>query len=185
MEISEAPLDGLLVFKPRVFEDERGSFFESFNQKTFNEATDHKYQFVQDNQSLSKKGVLRGLHFQNPPYAQGKLVRVIQGAVLDIAVDIRKNSSTYGEYFGIELSAENNVQLWIPPGFAHGFVALEHDTIFSYKCTDYYNPGSERTLMWNDKDLNIDWKIDGKTLISEKDKLGKEFRTFASDFEMK
>lgn len=181
MEIIETPIEGLLVFKPRTFKDDRGAFFESFNQLKFDELTKGEFQFVQDNQSISKKGVLRGLHFQNPPYAQGKLVRVIKGRVIDVAVDIRKDSKTYGEYFSIELSEENNTQFWIPPGFAHGFFALEDDTIFSYKCTNYYSPESEGTLKWNDIDLNIDWN-GVPIMISEKDEIGEEFRSFASRF---
>lgn len=181
MTVSKTPIDGLLIFEPRVFADHRGAFFESFNQQLFDAATDGKYVFVQDNQSLSKKGVLRGLHFQNPPYAQGKLVRVIQGAVLDVAVDIRSESKTYGKWFSIELSAENNKQLWIPPGFAHGFVALEEETLFSYKCTHYYAPQSEGTIRWDDPDLNIDWSI-LPSLISEKDQMGQDFRSFVSRF---
>ncbi|MBL1280106.1 MAG: dTDP-4-dehydrorhamnose 3,5-epimerase [Fluviicola sp.] len=181
MEKVTTPIEGLLVFKPRIFQDSRGAFFESFNQKAFDTATEGQFTFVQDNQSLSKKGVLRGLHFQKPPFAQGKLVRVIQGAVIDVAVDIRKDSKTYGEYFAIELSAENNLQFWIPPGFAHGFFATEEDTIFSYKCTDYYSPESEGTIKWNDAELDIDWK-GIPTLISEKDEEGEEFSNFVSYF---
>lgn len=181
MEVTKTAIEGLLVFKPRTFSDDRGAFFESFNQKIFDEETNGEFTFVQDNQSVSKKGVLRGLHFQNPPFAQGKLVRVIQGAVIDVAVDIRKNSPTYGEHFSIELSAKNNLQFWIPPGFAHGFFATEEDTIFSYKCTNYYAPQSEGTIKWNDPDLNIDWK-GIPTMISEKDEIGEEFRSFVSRF---
>ena len=181
MEIKKTKIEGLLIFEPRTFRDNRGGFFESFNQKIFDNATGNKYTFVQDNQSFSKKGVVRGLHFQSPPFAQGKLVRVIKGNVIDVAVDIRKDSKTYGEYFAIELSAENNLQLWIPPGFAHGFFAREEDTIFSYKCTNYYSPESEGTIKWNDSDLAIDWQ-GVPTLISEKDEIGEEFSTFTSRF---
>ena len=181
MEVTKTPIEGLLVFKPRVFEDSRGNFFESFNQKIFEEHTNGMFHFVQDNQSISKKGILRGLHFQNPPFAQGKLVRVVKGKVLDVAVDIRKKSKTYGEYFSIELSEANNTQFWIPPGFAHGFFSLEEDTIFSYKCTNYYSPESEGTIRWNDNDLNIDWN-GIPTMVSEKDEIGEEFRIFASRF---
>jgi len=181
MEITKTAIDGLLIFKPRTFKDNRGVFFESFNQKVFDEATNGEHVFVQDNQSFSSKGVLRGLHFQNPPYAQGKLVRVIQGGVIDVAVDIRKDSKTYGEYYAIELTAENNLQFWIPPGFAHGFFAKENNTIFSYKCTNYYSPESEGTIKWNDNDLGIDWQ-GIPTLISEKDEIGEEFRNFTSRF---
>jgi len=181
MEINKTVIEGLLIFTPRKFEDDRGYFFESFNQSIFDEATNNEFSFVQDNQSFSKKGVLRGLHFQNPPFAQGKLVRVIEGAVLDVAVDIRKNSKTYGQYVSIELSEENNKQFWIPPGFAHGFITLQEDTIFSYKCTNYYAPQSEGTIQWNDTDLNIDWELK-PTFVSDKDEIGTEFLKFASEF---
>ena len=181
MEVKKTSIDGLLVFRPRTFKDDRGAFFESFNKKVFDDVTNGEFTFVQDNQSISKKGVLRGLHFQNPPFAQGKLVRVIKGRVLDVAVDIRKESKTYGEYVAIELSEENNVQFWIPPGFAHGFVALEQDTIFSYKCTNYYVPESEGALKWNDKRLNIDWSV-LNPLVSEKDELAEEFSNFVTRF---
>lgn len=183
MIIKETPISGLLIFEPRVFTDSRGAFFESFNKKNFDDATAGKFQFVQDNQSLSHKNVVRGLHFQHPPFAQGKLVRVIKGSVLDVAVDIRVGSETYGEHFSIELSEKNGLMLWIPPGFAHGFKSLEDATIFSYKCTNYYAPESEGTIRWNDATLNINW---GSTdcLVSEKDNLGEDFSTFASHFQM-
>ncbi len=182
MEISKTPIEGLLIFQPRIFTDNRGSFQESFNERLFTEATGQDFRFVQDNQSVSMKGVLRGLHLQHPPHAQGKLVRVARGAVIDVAVDIRKSSPTYGQYVAVELSEENNKQLWIPPGFAHGFAVLEDDTIFAYKCTDYYAPECEETIMWNDPDLNIDWKI-RPSLVSEKDEKGTEFRKFVSRFD--
>ncbi len=181
MNIIKPEIEGLLIFTPRVFQDERGAFMESFNKRQFEEAVGRKVDFVQDNQSVSRKGVLRGLHFQTPPYAQGKLVRVIKGAVIDVAVDIRKNSPTYGDYVAVELTAENQEQLWIPEGFAHGFVALEEDTTFLYKCTNYYSPQSEGTLLWNDPTLNIDWGI-SNPIISEKDAIGQEFSNFVSDF---
>lgn len=181
MEIKLTAIEGLILFEPQIFKDERGDFFESFNQKVFDEITDNKYQFVQDNQSVSKKNVIRGLHFQKPPFAQGKLIRVIQGAVLDITVDIRKQSSTYGEHFAVELSAKNNKQLFIPPGFAHGFLSLEENTIFSYKCTNYYAPNHEATIRWNDPSLKINWGTE-KCLVSEKDKNGVDFSTFVTDF---
>ncbi len=183
MKINETPIAGLLIFEPQIFEDARGAFFESFNKKIFNEATGEMFEFVQDNQSLSHKNVLRGLHFQKPPFAQGKLVRVIKGAVLDVAVDIRVGSPTYGKHFSVELSEENNRMLWIPPGFAHGFKSLEHNTIFSYKCTNYYEPSSEGTILWNDPSLNIDWGSND-CLVSEKDKIGEEFSNFVSHFQM-
>lgn len=181
MEIKRLSIEGLLLIEPRVFKDDRGEFFESFNKKLFDELTEGKYQFVQDNQSISKKNVLRGLHFQKPPFAQGKLVRVIKGVVLDVVVDIRKSSKTYGQHFSIVLSAENNMQFFIPPGFAHGFLSLEDETIFSYKCTNYYAPESEATIMWNDPSLNINWGND-KCIVSKKDNIGLDFSSFVSDF---
>lgn len=181
MNIIKPEIEGLLIITPRVFEDDRGTFMESFNKGKFDEAVGREVSFVQDNQSVSKKGVLRGLHFQKSPFAQGKLVRVIKGSVIDIAVDIRKNSPTYGDYVAVELTAENNEQFWIPEGFAHGFVALEDETTFLYKCTNYYAPQCEGTLLWNDPTLNIDWGI-LDPIISEKDAIGQEFNNFVSDF---
>lgn len=181
MKIEETFLKGLYIVQPRVFEDQRGYFFESFNNRNFEEAG-LNLQFVQDNQSKSQKHVLRGLHFQNPPAAQGKLVQVIRGAVFDVAVDIRKHSPTYGEYFGMELSETNKTQLYISEGFAHGFLTLEDNTIFSYKCTDYYNPKLEDAIRWNDTELGIDWKVDHPT-ISDKDKMAQSFRQFQSRFD--
>ena len=180
MELIKAPIQGLLIFKPKIFLDERGYFFESWskqNYKKFGVDVD----FFQDNESSSKKGVLRGLHFQNPPFEQGKLVRVIKGAVLDIVVDIRKDSATYGEHFSIKLSDENKKVFWIPPGFAHGFVTLEDDTIFMYKCSQLYNKNSEGSLAWNDPDLNIDWKVENP-IISPKDMIAGSFKDFKSQF---
>ena len=182
MVITESKIDGLFIIEPRVFEDTRGVFYETFNEKIFKEKTGIDLYFCQDNESISKKNVLRGLHFQNPPFAQGKLVRVVSGRVIDIAVDIRKSSKTYGQYESIELSADNKKQFWIPPGFAHGFVALEDNSIFNYKCTNYYNPVSEATIQWNDPILNIDWQINSP-IISEKDQKGIDFTTFVSEFE--
>lgn len=180
MEFIETGIEGLLILKPKVFEDERGYFFESFNNMNFKNKGIN-VDFVQDNQSLSQKGVLRGLHFQNPPFAQGKLVRVITGSVLDVAVDIRKNSPTYGKSYSLELTEKNKLQFWIPPGFAHGFSTLEDNTIFSYKCTNYYNKASEGCILWNDPSLNIDWKVE-QPLLSEKDKLGTLFKEFNTQF---
>ena len=180
MEIIKTPLEGLLVIKPRIFGDDRGYFFESWSKKSFTEVG-LDLDFMQDNQSLSSKGVLRGLHFQNPPYAQGKLVRVIKGAVLDISVDIRKDSPTYGQYFPMELSEENKIVVWVPPGFAHGFVTLEDSTIFTYKCTEVYNKESEGALLWNDKDLNINWQVNDP-LVSKKDLVAGNFKNFVSKF---
>jgi len=180
MKIIKTPIKGLLVINPRVFGDDRGYFFESWSKQSFAEAG-LDLDFVQDNQSISSKGVLRGLHFQNPPYAQGKLVRVIKGAVLDVALDIRKDSPTYGQHFSIELSEENKTIFWIPPGFAHGFATLKDNTIFTYKCTGVYNKESEGALLWNDKDLNINWEINDP-LVSEKDLVAGNFKNFVSKF---
>ena len=180
MEIIKTPLEGLLVIKPKIFGDDRGYFFESWSKQSFAKVG-LDLDFVQDNQSLSSKGVLRGLHFQNPPYSQGKLVRVIKGAVLDVSVDIRKDSPTYGQHFSVELSEENKTIVWIPPGFAHGFVTLKDNTIFTYKCTGVYHKESEGALLWNDKDLNINWKVNDP-LVSEKDLVAGNFKNFASKF---
>ena len=180
MEIIKTSIEGLLIIKPNIFRDNRGSFFESWSKEAYqNIGLD--MDFVQDNQSLSQKGVLRGLHFQNPPYAQGKLVRVIKGLVIDVAVDIRQNSPTYGKHSSVELSEENKTIFWIPPGFAHGFIALEDDTIFAYKCTEVYNKESEGALVWNDIDLNIDWGVE-TPLISDKDLVAGSFKDFKSQF---
>ena len=180
MEIIKPPIDGLLVINPKIFGDDRGYFFESWSEESFAK-NGLDLDFVQDNQSLSSKGVLRGLHLQNPPFAQGKLVRVIKGAVLDVVVDIRKESATYGQHFSIELNEENKTIFWIPPGFAHGFVTLEDDTIFTYKCTGVYNSASEEALLWSDKDLNIDWGAI-KPLVSDKDLVAGSFKNFKSQF---
>lgn len=173
--------EGLQIIPPSVFQDDRGYFFESFNKKKFVDLTGFNKEFVQDNQSLSAKNVLRGLHFQCPPFAQAKFVRVVRGAVLDIALDIRKNSSTYGKYLTLELNDKNNLSLFIPEGFAHGFITLEENTIFIYKCSEFYNKESERTIMWNDSDLKIDWK-NLNPLISPKDQEGILFSEFNSPF---
>lgn len=169
MELITFDIEGPVLIKPRIFADERGYFYESFNEAAF-KSNHLETGFVQDNQSLSKKGTLRGLHFQNPPYAQGKLVRVVSGAVIDVAVDIRKKSPTYGKHLLVTLTGENKLMLWIPPGFAHGFITLEDDTLFLYKCTNLYNKASESGIIWNDADLNIDWGTD-VPLVSEKDLL--------------
>lgn len=184
MNIIETPIKDLLVFEPKIWKDSRGYFYESFSQKIFNEAGIDAT-FVQDNQSFSQKGTLRGLHAQSAPFAQGKLVRVIQGKVIDFAVDIRKNSPTYGQHFGIELSGENHKQLWVPPGFLHGFLTLEDDTIFTYKVTNYYDKASEIGVMWNDPTLNINWAAHldaSKFLLSEKDLVLTDFASFQSPF---
>lgn len=181
MNIIETKIKGLLILEPRVFDDDRGWFMESFNQQNFEKALAERGldipNFVQDNHSCSQKGTLRGLHFQKAPYAQGKLVRVVQGRAWDVAVDIRPNSDTYGEWVGIELSGENNKQFWIPEGFAHGFVALEDNTHFLYKTTNYYNKESEGAIIWNDPTLAIDWSTQdlSEILVSEKDKHADQF----------
>ena len=180
MEIVKTPIEGLLVIKPKIFTDDRGYFFESWSKVAFEKEGLH-LNFVQNNQSLSAKDVLRGLHFQNPPFAQGKLVSVIKGAVLDVVVDIRKNSATFGKHFSLVLTGENKTSFWIPPGFAHGFITLEEDTIFSYKCTEVYNKQSEGSIMWNDKDLNIDWGIENPN-VSEKDAISNTFAQLQSKF---
>jgi dTDP-4-dehydrorhamnose 3,5-epimerase len=180
MEVIRTEIPDLLIIQPKIFEDPRGYFYESYNKKAFSEKGINAG-FVQDNQSLSQKGVLRGLHFQNPPYAQGKLVSVMKGAVLDIAVDIRKNSPFYGKYVSIELSEKNKTIFWIPEGFAHGFITLENDTIFTYKCTNFYNKNSEGCIKWDDANINIDWRLKDP-LLSEKDKLGIPFTEFISQF---
>jgi len=180
MEVIKTEISGLLIIKPKIFEDSRGYFYESYNKEVFREAG-IDLEFVQDNQSLSSKGVLRGLHFQNPPYGQGKLIRVLSGSVLDVAVDIRKDSPTYGKWVSAELSAANKLMFWIPPGFAHGFVTLEDNTTFFYKCTEFYNSESEGGILWNDPELNIDWEITDP-LLSEKDKICPLFRKLESEF---
>lgn len=167
MEVIETGIKGLLELKPRVFGDDRGYFYESYNKEAFAKLG-IDYEFVQDNQSFSAKNVLRGLHFQNPPYEQGKLVRVVEGAVLDVAVDIRKGSPTYGQHHSVKLTGEEKNMFWIPPGFAHGFLTLEDNTIFSYKCTGFYNKDSEGSVLWNDPSLGIDWGVEAP-ILSEKD----------------
>ena len=181
MIFKESKLKGLFIIEPTIFKDDRGYFFESFNKKKFELNTVISVNFVQDNESKSQKNVLRGLHFQNTPFAQGKLVRVIQGSVLDVAVDLRKNSKTYGHHIKEIISAENKRMMYIPEGFAHGFLTLENNTIFSYKCTNYYHKDSEDCILYNDPVLNIDWNIESP-ILSEKDKLGKKFSSFVSKF---
>ncbi|AMS27202.1 dTDP-4-dehydrorhamnose 3,5-epimerase [Bacteroidetes bacterium UKL13-3] len=180
MEIEKVFIEGPLVIKPKVFSDSRGYFFESFSARFFKELGIDA-DFVQDNQSLSQKGTVRGLHFQANPYAQGKLVRVVQGAVLDVAVDIRKGSPTYGKHVDIELTADNKTMFWVPPGFAHGFSTLEDNTIFLYKCTNLYHKASEGGIYWNDSSLNINWQVD-EAIVSEKDQLLPTLEHFDSPF---
>ncbi|MFV0605638.1 MAG: dTDP-4-dehydrorhamnose 3,5-epimerase [Niabella sp.] len=169
MPFTKTNIEGLIIFESRVFEDDRGYFFEAYNEAVFNEAGVH-YKFVQDNQSFSKYGVIRGLHYQLSPHAQCKLVRVLQGVILDVAVDIRQNSPTFGQHFSIELSAENKKQLLLPHGFAHGFSVLSETAVVMYKCDALYHKESEGGIIFNDADLNIDWKIpEAKAIVSEKD----------------
>lgn len=175
MNIIDTLIPDVKIIEPKVFGDERGYFFESFNKKIFDEAVGCSVQFVQDNHSLSIQGVLRGLHYQSAPYSQGKLVRCVEGEVLDVAVDLRKSSSTFGRWVAVNLSAENKKQLWIPEGFAHGFVTLSEKAQFLYKTTGYYNPASERCIIWNDKQLGIEWPDLPEIHLSKKDKEGVSF----------
>jgi len=179
MNVGTTPLKDLLILKPRIFADERGHFLETFNEARFTEATGIDARFVQDNESVSTARVLRGLHFQVEPHAQGKLVHVVRGAVLDVCVDIRPQSPTFGKHFRVRLDGTTKEMLWIPPGFAHGFVVLEHDAVFAYKCTTYYNPAAERTIRWNDSDLAIDWGVVAP-VVSDKDAAGMSFAEFAA-----
>ena len=181
MEIIETPLEGLYVLKPSIFEDSRGYFFESYNKQKFDALVPGDYNFIQDNESKSQKNVLRGLHFQNPPYQQAKLVRVVKGSVLDVAVDVRKNSKTYGKHFTIQISEANKLQFFISPGFAHGFLTLEDNTVFSYKCTNFYNKESEAGLLWNCPEIGINWDVQAP-LLSEKDLILPSLKNFYSKF---
>lgn len=170
MEIIRTEIEDVVIIEPRLFRDERGYFFESWSERDFNEKV-RKVRFVQDNESRSSYGVLRGLHFQKPPYAQSKLVRVLSGAVLDVAVDIRRGSPTFGKHVAVELSGENHRQLFIPRGFAHGFAVLTDDVVFQYKCDSFYAPQSEGAIAWDDPDLGIDWRIPaGRVVLSGKDR---------------
>lgn len=176
MNIIETILDGAVIIEPKVFKDERGYFFESFSQRLFEEKV-CKTVFIQDNESKSSFGVLRGLHFQKPPYAQSKLVRVVEGRVLDVAVDIRRGSPTFGKHVAVELTGDNKCQFFIPRGFAHGFVVLSQEVIFQYKCDNFYAPDYEGAIAWNDPDLNIDWNIALENVVlSDKDKLNKRLK---------
>lgn len=171
MKVIKTNIEGVVLIEPRIFYDDRGYFFESFSDKNFQEMVCRNIRFVQDNESRSSYGVVRGLHFQKPPYAQSKLVRVIQGAVLDVAVDIRKGSPTFGQHVAVELSGENHRQLFIPRGFAHGFSVLTPEVLFQYKCDNFYAPQAEGAIAWDDPDLNIDWRIPAdQVILSEKDK---------------
>ena len=171
MKVTKINLQGCFIIEPIVYRDNRGCFFESFNQQKFHKKTGSTIHFVQDNQSISQRGALRGLHFQKGEYAQAKLVSVLKGSVLDVVVDLRKNSSTFGQHFSCILSEENKKQLFVPRGFAHGFSVLENDTIFSYKCDNYYNKESESAIIYNDPQLDIDWRLsENEIIVSERDK---------------
>jgi dTDP-4-dehydrorhamnose 3,5-epimerase len=180
MKLIKTRIKDLVLIQPDVFPDPRGYFFESFQKEKFF-ALGLDAEFVQDNESMSGKGVLRGLHFQKPPFAQGKLVRVVHGSVMDVAVDLRKGSKTYGKWESSVLSADNKRMMWVPEGFAHGFIVLEDHTIFQYKCTNYYNKELESGIIWNDPDLKIDWGIKNP-FVSEKDLMGGLFRDLISPF---
>lgn len=170
MEVIKTEIDGVVIIEPRIFKDARGYFFESFSQREFDEKVGH-VEFVQDNESMSSYGVMRGLHFQRPPFTQAKLVRCVKGAVLDVAVDIRKGSPTYGKHVAVELTEDNHRQFFIPRGFAHGFSVLTDEVIFQYKCDNFYAPQSEGALAWDDPDLGIDWRLPAeKVILSEKDR---------------
>ena len=170
MKATPLAIPEVMLIEPKVFGDDRGFFLESFNQQVFNQATGTDYSFVQDNHSRSKKGVLRGLHYQLPPHAQGKLVRVVRGAVFDVAVDVRRGSPTFGQWVGAELTEDNHRQLWLPPGFAHGFLVLSDSADFLYKATAYYAPQSDRGIAWNDPAIGIQWpQLDVELSLSDKD----------------
>lgn len=176
LNVTKCEIEGVFVLEPKVFGDQRGYFLESYSNRDFKEATGLDIDFVQDNESMSSKGVLRGLHFQKSPHAQAKLVRVVKGAVQDVAVDIRPDSPTFGKYVSVVLSGENKKSLFIPEGFAHGFLVLEDDTIFQYKCSDYYAPSSEGSVKWNDPQIGIEWMLpEQEYLISDKDKIAPPF----------
>ena len=176
MNVIKTEIEGLVIIEPRLFKDARGYFFESFSEREFAEKV-APVKFVQDNESRSSYGVLRGLHFQKPPYAQAKLVRVVKGRVLDVAVDLRKGSPTYGKYVAVELSEDNHLQFFLPRGFAHGFCVLSDEVVFQYKCDNYYAPQSEGAVIWNDPDLGIDWRIPQEDVVlSDKDRCHPAFK---------
>ena len=180
MKINKTFIEDLLIIEPQLFKDERGFFYESYNKKNLDKVVN--IVFVQDNESKSNKGVIRGLHFQRPPFEQTKLVRCISGSILDVAVDLRTNSKTYGKSFSIELSSENNKQLFVPKGFAHGFQVLSETAIVNYKVDNFYNSKSEKGIIWNDKDLSIDWNLDLKPILSKKDLKLIPFKELKSPF---
>ncbi len=184
MKILKTDIEGVLIIEPRLFEDERGYFFEAFSERKFAELTGIETRFVQDNESRSSVGVVRGLHFQLPPHAQSKLVRVVRGAILDVAVDIRRGSPTFGRYVAVELSEHNHRQLFIPHGFAHGFSVIEGNAIVEYKCDNYYAPEAEGAIRWDDPTLAIDWKVaDSEVIVSAKDKANPLFKECKALFE--
>lgn len=179
MKLIETNIPGLLVIEPDVFRDNRGYFFESFSARKFEELTGLKVDFVQDNESYSGYGTVRGLHFQKGEHAQAKLIRIVSGRVLDVAVDLREGSPTFGHHFSIELTGENHLQIFIPKGFAHGFSVLSEKAVFQYKCDEYYAPQSEAGLLWNDPDLGIDWKLpESEAIVSEKDSRNKTLKEY-------
>jgi dTDP-4-dehydrorhamnose 3,5-epimerase len=183
MKLIKTHIEGVTVIEPKVFSDSRGCFFESFSERDFAEAVG-PLRFVQDNESRSVYGVIRGLHFQKPPHAQAKLVRVVKGKVLDVAVDLRKDSPTFGQHVAMELSDENRRQMFIPRGFAHGFSVLSEEAVFQYKCDSYYAPESEGSLAWNDPDLNIDWNVPaGSELLSDKDRMSPRLKDIIDTLE--
>ena len=183
MEIIKTDIEGLIIIKPQIFKDSRGYFFESFSQREFNEKVT-PIQFVQDNESCSSYGVMRGLHFQKPPYSQSKLVRCVKGSVLDVAIDIRKGSPTYGKHVAVELSAENHLQFFIPKGFAHGYAVLSKEAIFQYKCDEFYTPQSEGGIQLMDENLGINWPISADdAILSDKDKKYPKLSEITSDFD--
>ena len=182
MEVIQTAIEGLVIIEPRLFNDDRGYFFESFSQKEFEEKV-CQTTVVQDNESKSTYGVIRGLHFQKPPYAQSKLVRVIKGAVLDVAVDMRKGSPTFGQHVAVELTEDNHRQFFIPKGFAHGFSVLSEEVVFQYKCDDFYHPECEGSIAWDDDELGIDWRISAaNAVLSEKDKRHPKLREIETPF---
>ena len=183
MNVVKTSIDGVVIIEPRIFEDERGYFYESFSQREFGEKVCNTV-FVQDNQSKSTYGVIRGLHFQRPPYAQSKLVRCVSGKVLDVVVDIRKNSPTFGKFVAVELSGENHRQLFIPRGFAHGYAVLSDEAVFQYKCDNFYNKESEGAIAWNDPEINIDWLLPAdKVVLSAKDRMNKKLSESVTPFD--
>ena len=184
MQVIKTALEGVLIIEPRIFKDARGYFFESYNKKAFDEAIGRKVDFVQDNESMSSRGVMRGLHFQRPPYTQAKLVRCVRGRVLDVAVDIRKGSPTYGQHVAVELSEDNHRQFFVPRGFAHGFAVLSDVAVFQYKCDNYYAPEADGGISIADESLGIDWQLDpSEALLSDKDMKHPLLKDFDSPFE--